>query len=71
MYAIRSYYADLTGVLGYGIVDPHNIGKTTDEYYVIGAQYDITAKAKAYAEYKINQVAGQDDNYYVGLQYNF
>ena len=41
------------------------------KYYVLGTQYDITAKAKAFAEYKINDIAGQDDNYVVGLQYNF
>ena len=62
---------ELTLVAGYGLVDPHNYGTETAKYYVLGAQYDITAKAKAYTEYKINQVANQDDNYYVGLQYNF
>jgi outer membrane pore protein F len=64
----------VTLVAGYGLVDPHNNGAASGEwgeYYVLGAQYDITAKAKAYTEYKINQVANQDDNYYVGLQYNF
>nr|WP_321239720.1 porin [uncultured Tolumonas sp.] len=61
----------VTLVAGYGLVDPHNYGTETAKYYVLGAQYDITAKAKAYTEYKINQVANQDDNYYVGLQYNF
>lgn len=65
---------DWTLIAGYGLVDPHNYGAASGkwgEYYVLGAQYDITAKAKAYTEYKINQVSGQDDNYYVGLQYNF
>lgn len=62
---------DWTLVAGYGLVDPHNYGTETSKYYVLGAQYDITAKAKAYTEYKINEVDGQDDNYYVGLQYNF
>ncbi len=62
---------DWTLVAGYGLVDPHNYDSETAKYYVLGAQYDITAKAKAYTEYKINEVAGQDDNYYVGLQYNF
>lgn len=61
----------VTLVAGYGLVDPHNYGTETSKYYVLGAQYDITAKAKAYTEYKINEVANQDDNYYVGLQYNF
>lgn len=61
----------VTLVAGYGLVDPHNYGTETAKYYVLGAQYDITAKAKAYTEYKINEVDGQDDNYYVGLQYNF
>ena len=61
----------VTLVAGYGLVDQHNYGTETAKYYVLGAQYDITAKAKAYTEYKINQVANQDDNYYVGLQYNF
>jgi predicted porin len=64
----------VTLVAGYGLVDPHNSGDASGEwgeYYVLGAQYDITTKAKAFTEYKINQVAGQDDNYYVGLQYNF
>ena len=62
---------DWTLVAGYGLVDPHNYDTETAKYYVLGAQYDITAKAKAYTEYKINEVSGQDDNYYVGLQYNF
>ena len=61
----------VTLVAGYGLVDPHNYGTETAKYYVLGAQYDITAKAKAYAEYKINEVVGEDDNYVVGLQYNF
>ncbi len=61
----------VTLVAGYGLVDPHNYDAETAKYYVLGAQYDITAKAKAYTEYKINEVANQDDNYYVGLQYNF
>lgn len=62
---------DWTAYVGYGLTDPHNAGGVTNQYYVLGAQYDITAKAKAYAEYKINEVSGQDDNYAVGLQYNF
>lgn len=67
---------DWTLVAGYGLVDPHNSATVTGEtskYYVLGVQYDITAKAKTYAEYKIDGVDGngQDDNYYVGLQYNF
>ena len=62
---------ELTLVAGYGLVDPHNYGEETSKYYVLGTQYDITAKAKAFAEYKINDIAGQDDNYVVGLQYNF
>lgn len=60
-----------TLVAGYGLVDPHNYGEETEKYYVLGTQYDITSKAKAFAEYKINDIAGQDDNYVVGLQYNF
>jgi len=62
---------ELTLVAGYGLVDPHNYDEETEKYYVLGTQYDITAKAKAFAEYKINDIAGQDDNYVVGLQYNF
>jgi predicted porin len=60
-----------TVVANYGIKDPHNAGSETDKYYVLATQYDITAKAKAFAEYKINDVQGQDDNYVVGLQYTF
>lgn len=62
---------ELTLVAGYGLVDPHNYSEETKKYYVLGTQYDITAKAKAFAEYKINDIAGEDDNYVVGLQYNF
>ena len=62
---------DWTLVAGYGLIDGHNYAPETTKYYVLGTQYDITAKAKAYAEYKINEVAGEDDNYVVGLQYNF
>ncbi|WP_316678835.1 porin [uncultured Tolumonas sp.] len=66
----------VTLVAGFGQVDPHNAAQTGEDgtvtkYYVLGAQYDITPKAKAYTEYKINETANQDDNYYVGLQYNF
>jgi outer membrane pore protein F len=66
----------VTLVTGFGQIDPHNATSTGEDgtvtkYYVLGAQYDITAKAKAYTEYKINETANQDDNYYVGLQYNF
>jgi outer membrane pore protein F len=74
VWAVTGTYTVLpavTLVAGYGLVDPHNYGTETSKYYVLGAQYDITAKAKAYTEYKINEVSGQDDNYYVGLQYNF
>ncbi len=66
-----------TLVAGYGLVDPHNHGGNEasdadfEKYYVLGTQYDITAKAKAFAEYKINDKVAQDDNYVVGLQYNF
>lgn len=60
-----------TLIAGYGLVDGHNYDVETTKYYVLGTQYDITAKAKAYAEYKINEVVGEDDNYVVGLQYNF
>ncbi len=66
-----------TVLANYAIVDPHNAGANGSpsgeygEYYVLGTQYDITAKAKAFAEYKINQVEGQDDTYLVGLQYTF
>ncbi|MDP5291083.1 porin [Oceanimonas sp. CHS3-5] len=38
----------------------------------LGAQYDLTAKAKLYAEYEINDDdADRDDRYGVGIQYNF
>lgn len=65
---------DWTVLANYGLVDPHNNGEASGswgEYYVLATQYDITTKAKAFAEYKINQVSGQDDNYIVGLQYTF
>ena len=74
VWAVTTSYKVLpawTLVAGYGLVDPHNYGPETSKYYVLGTQYDITAKAKAFAEYKINDIAGQDDNYVVGLQYNF
>lgn len=74
VWAVTTSYKVLpewTLVAGYGLVDPHNNGEETEKYYVLGTQYDITAKAKAFAEYKINDIAGQDDNYVVGLQYNF
>ena len=66
----------VTLVAGFGQDDPHNAASTGEDgtvtkYYVLGAQYDITAKAKAYTEYKFNETENQDDNYYVGLQYNF
>lgn len=74
VWAVTTSYKVLpawTLVAGYGLVDPHNYGPETSKYYVLGTQYDITSKAKAFAEYKINDIAGQDDNYVVGLQYNF
>ena len=75
VWAVTTSYKVLpewTLLAGYGLVDPHNYGEEeTEKYYVLGTQYDITAKAKAFAEYKINDIAGQDDNYVVGLQYNF
>ena len=74
VWAVTTSYKVLpewTLLAGYGLVDPHNNGEETEKYYVLGTQYDITAKAKAFAEYKINDIAGQDDNYVVGLQYNF
>ncbi len=80
VWAVTTSYKVLpewTLVAGYGLVDPHNHGGNEasdadfEKYYVLGTQYDITAKAKAFAEYKINDIAGQDDNYVVGLQYNF
>ena len=74
VWAVTTSYKVLpewTLVAGYGLVDPHNYDEETEKYYVLGTQYDITAKAKAFAEYKINDIAGQDDNYVVGLQYNF
>lgn len=38
----------------------------------LGTQYDLTSKAKLYAEYVINDNdADQDDLYGVGIQYNF
>ncbi len=74
VWAVTTSYKVLpewTLLAGYGLVDPHNYDEETEKYYVLGTQYDITAKAKAFAEYKINDIAGQDDNYVVGLQYNF
>jgi len=46
------------------------------KYYVLGTQYDFTPKAKAYFEYKYNDAdasngAKEDNNYTVGMQYNF
>lgn len=57
-------------------------GKPTGQfgkYYVLGTQYDFTPKAKAYFEYKYNDAdataanggAKEDNNYTVGMQYNF
>lgn len=75
-----------TLVAGFGQVDPHNAAKDgyTSEptgqfgkYYVLGTQYDFTPKAKAYFEYKYNDSdatqggAKEDNNYTVGMQYNF
>ena len=38
----------------------------------LGAQYDLTSKAKLYAEYEINDDdENRDDRYGVGIQYNF
>ena len=77
VWAVSASYKVLpewTVVANYGLVDPHNNGEASGawgEYYVLATQYDITAKAKAFVEYKINQVSGQDDNYIVGLQYTF
>ena len=80
VWAVTTSYKVLpewTLVAGYGLVDPHNHGGNEapdadfEKYYVLGTQYDITAKAKAFAEYKINDKVAQDDNYVVGLQYNF
>ncbi len=71
---------EVTVYTNYEIVDPHNAaGKATEtsasgengEFYVFGTEYDFTPKAKAYAEYKLNQVTGYDNQYVVGLQYNF
>lgn len=71
---------EVTVYTNYEIVDPHNAaGKAVDssassvngKFYVFGTEYAVTPKAKAYAEYKLNQVAGYDDQYVVGLQYNF
>lgn len=69
--AAYKFQPDWTATAGYALVDGHNYAGETTKYYELGIQYDITAKAMAYAEYKLNQVPGQDDNYYVGLQYNF
>ncbi len=74
IWAVTASYKVLpewTLLAGYGLVDGHNYDVETAKYYVLGTQYDITAKAKAYAEYRIDEVAGEDDNYAVGLQYNF
>ena len=71
---------EVTVYTNYEIVDPHNAaGKTAEtspsgangEFYVFGTEYAITPKAKAYAEYKLNQVSGYDNQYVAGLQYNF
>lgn len=72
--ATYKFLPELTGVVGYGLVDGHNYTSTNaKEYYVFGAQYDITPKAKAYAEFQqFVDTAHQDDQAYtVGLQYNF
>ncbi|WP_024871104.1 porin [Tolumonas lignilytica] len=71
---------EVTAYTNYEIVDPHNAaGKAAatspsgenGEFYVFGSEYDFTAKAKAYAEFKLNRVAGYDNQYVVGMQYNF
>lgn len=45
-------------------------GDTIDAL-TLGVQYDLTAKAKLYAEYLISDVDNEDDLYGVGIQYNF
>nr|WP_321269339.1 hypothetical protein [uncultured Tolumonas sp.] len=71
---------EVTVYANYEIVDPHNAaGKAVEtsasgengDFYVFGSEYAFTPKAKAYAEYKLNQTTGYDDQYVVGLQYNF
>lgn len=50
-----------------GVADVDTIDAVT-----LGVQYDLTAKAKLYAEYLIqNNDADQDDLYGLGIQYNF
>ncbi|MFH7564372.1 porin [Oceanimonas smirnovii] len=40
--------------------------------WTLGVQYDLTAKAKLYAEYEINDDdLNRDDRYGMGIQYNF
>ncbi|WP_445399085.1 porin [Zobellella sp. An-6] len=44
----------------------------TVDAVTLGVQYDLTAKAKLYTEYEINDNdLDQDDRYGVGIQYNF
>lgn len=78
---------DVTLLAGFAQIDPHNGADNGVEsrptgsygkYYWAGAQYNFTPTTKAYVEYKFSQgVVGGDDhtkfdnNYDVGLQYNF
>lgn len=41
------------------------------EYTYVGAQYAFTPKLKSWTEYKIAGISGKDDQWTVGLQYNF
>lgn len=41
------------------------------EEYVLGAQYAFNAKTKMYAEYVIDEAKDGEDQYALGLQYNF
>ncbi|MGL5285524.1 MAG: porin [Aeromonas sp.] len=62
--------------LGYNFSEQKDAGANTKyedaaEYTYVGAQYAFTPKLKSWTEYKIAGISGKDDQWTVGLQYNF
>ncbi|MDV2857403.1 porin [Oceanimonas sp. CAM02] len=54
-----------------GVEVNDSIARVMVEEYVLGAQYAFNAKTKMYAEYVIDEAKNGEDQYALGLQYNF
>ena len=68
MYILENNWGFLAG---YNYAEDKDSGDESTDNILVGAQYTFTSNFYSYAEYKVDQIEGADDQWTLALQYNY